>query len=922
MSAFGFSGTNAHVILEQAPPVETTDEMTQPPQAAYLVPLAGRSESTLRQAAAPWAEHLAAHPEVALADVAYTAGVGRMHATQQRLAIVAPETTTLQASLRAVAAGAPASGMQCGTPLGSRPRVAFVFPGQGAQRVGMGAELFEAEPVFRAALEHCDGVLRSYLDVPLLAVLYPERFPDARVGSSEAATALLRQTAYTQPALFALGYALAELWRSWGVEPAAVLGHSVGELVAACVAGVFDVDDGLRLVATRGRVLQALPSGGAMAAVRTSQHHAAQAIAPYTADLAIAAVNAPDQIVLAGASQTLERVLAELSAEGIVVTRLAVSHAFHSPLVEPALTELEQVAADVRSRPAHRARLIGGLTGQVWAHDQAPDASYWRQHARDAVQFGRAVTTARELGCDAFIELGPGSSLLGAARANLDADDAASIAWLPSLRQGQPERASLLQSLGTLYTRGAQPHWSVLAQPGHGIPLPTTPFERKRYWLPTPTPTPTPTFTTPNRLPTPDTSHPLLGRRVPAALQQTLFEATLSASALPLLDDHRVGGSSIVPAAGLIEMAMAAGRARFGDADHELVDLAILSPLVVGDPSVTAQLVLEPTKDGNATFHIASASESPDGQSWTTHATGSLRLAITPTPPASESIPELRVRCTETRSIEDHYAALRELGLDLGPSLQAMRGIWRRDGEALGRIKLPDSEAAMASRYELHPTLCDAGLQALAAALPDLADRAAYLPVGADRIRIHARPNAEAELWVHATLLAGSAAPGESFGADIRILDERGSLVADIGGIRLKRASETALRHLGGDDPANLTYEIQWQPLPRAASDVSTALAGRRLDLMPFQDGLRHLDALSAAYAGEALGQLGWRPADGAIVIAADLTTRLSVQSNLTELVDRSLEDFCRGRSPQPPGRRLARHTLAKPSGVATTGRG
>jgi acyl transferase domain-containing protein/acyl carrier protein len=827
VSAFGFSGTNAHVVLEEAPPSPVT-QVRPEPHASYLVPLAGHSESALRHATRQLAEHLNAQPVIALSDVAFTLGAGRVHANQQRLAIVATDTAGLKSSLNALANGLPGPQVQQGATAGARPRVAFIFPGQGAQRVGMGAELFDHEPVFRAVLERCDALLRAEMEIPLLAVLYPDRFPDPRVPSIEAANALLTHTAYTQPALFALGYALAEVWREWGVEPSVVLGHSVGELVAACVAGVFDLEAGVRLAAGRGRVLQALPSGGAMAAVRTGYARAARAIEGATGELSIAAINAPDQIVLAGVSQKLDDVLTELRAEDVPVTRLSVSHAFHSPLVDPALDELQDVAARVDARPARRARLIRGLDGQAWDHDQAPDAHYWRRHAREAVHFGAAITTARDLGCDAFIELGPAATLVAAARANLEPTVAASIAWLPSLRPGQSDRASLLHSLASLYVRGADVSWSAVAQSGQPIALPTTPFERTRYWLPAPSQDPRRTTLSAHRA---RDTHPLLGAPIDLALGPAVrvWQATISTLDVPFLADHRIQGTPVYPATAYLEMVLAAAHQVFGEGPLLINQVEYHAPIALGDGMLRRVQTVFEIADRGATFRISSRAES-DAE-WTLNATGAMQYdpALAAQPSRGAVLEDVRRRSTERLSGPDFYQQLAAHGNDWGPTFQGVQEVWRSDHEALSRVAIPSSLGEHLEQYRFHPAISDACGHVLAA-IP------AHEPSGRGtgggfvggsigEVRHYRRPIGMS-LWTYARLRPASADESNVIVGDVQVIDETGEVVSE--------SLDVHLWYLDGDRPRTvrgvdrLLYTLEWEDVPRGGVTRPEVLPERR----------------------------------------------------------------------------------------------
>jgi acyl transferase domain-containing protein len=460
VSSFGFSGTNAHVVLEEAPPPVERG----PVHRRHLLCLSAKSEGALQTLASSYASHFVEHPAESIASVCYTAGAGRSHFAH-RLAVTVETLEQARNELTAFAAGGDSACLHSALPESGLPKVAFLFTGQGSQRVGMARQLFDTQPVFRDALLRCDGILRLHLEHPLLSVLYPSE------GKSP-----IDQTAYTQPALFAVEYALAELWRAWGIRPAAVLGHSVGEYVAACVAGVFELEDALALIAARGRLMQALPQNGGMAAVVAPEAQVAERIASYGGRLSIATVNGPRNTVISGEKGALQSVVAALDREGIRAVPLNVSHAFHSVLMEPMLDEFERIAARIRFRTP-QIPLISNLTGARAVDSEIVQPSYWRRHIREAVRFSAGMDTLHGEGIRMFLEVGPAPTLITMARQWIAGED---CRWLPTLRPGREDWPQFLESLSHLYVNRARLDWSSAAAPK--VPLPTAPFQRQRYW--------------------------------------------------------------------------------------------------------------------------------------------------------------------------------------------------------------------------------------------------------------------------------------------------------------------------------------------------------------------------------------------------------------------------------------------------------
>ncbi|MEZ4737582.1 MAG: type I polyketide synthase [Caldilineaceae bacterium] len=509
ISSFGMSGTNAHLVLESAPLAPAHPPRAERP--VHLLTMSAKSSELLVAYAQRYRDLLAAQPEVDLGDLCYTSHVGRSH-FPHRLSFVTDSVATLQQQLTTYVASAEGVGISQGS-VSTRPsQVAFLFTGQGAQYVQMGRELYDSSAIFRAALERCDQLLRPHLHRSILAVIYPDLKDSARPTAAPS----IDDTTYTQPALFALEYALAQLWLAWGVQPHVLIGHSVGEVVAACVAGVFSLEDGVKLIAARGRLMGALPQDGAMVAVQTTEARVQAVLTAYTAetgraDVSIAAVNGPESIVISGARASVQTIAQQLAAEGSKTRPLNVSHAFHSPLMEPMLAQFRHVAATITYH-APQLRLISNVTGQV-AGDEIATAEYWVRHVREAVRFAEGVTTLQAQGVAVYLEIGPKPVLVGMARQMQEGETGgqedrktrrqedkktegnhsssllplslSSGLFLPSLRQGQSDWQQILTSLGELYVRGVAIDWQGFdrGEERRKVTLPTYPFQRQPYWV-------------------------------------------------------------------------------------------------------------------------------------------------------------------------------------------------------------------------------------------------------------------------------------------------------------------------------------------------------------------------------------------------------------------------------------------------------
>ena len=490
VSSFGFGGTNVHIVLEEAPPLPTTENSANFPthtssshtltstssakreRPMHLLVITAKYQAALQALADTYIDYLHQHPALDLAAVCHGASTGRSH-WQHRLAVIGDSTEIIAQRLQNWLEGTSEVGVCCGqVPRQHSSKLVFLFTGQGSQYQAMGQLLYTTQPVFRETLNHCAELVKPYLDQPLLELIY----------APAVEASLLDQTVYAQPALFALEYALYRLWQSWGIEPDVVMGHSVGEYVAACVAGVFSLEDGLMLIATRGQLMQQLPAGGVMVSLMATAAEVRDAIENIP-EVTIAAVNGPHSTVISGPETVVQMLVTQLAASEIKHKPLQVSHAFHSPLMQPMLTEFKQVAQRVTySEP--RIHLISNVTGQV-ATTEVATPEYWCRHILSPVNFVAGMETLIQQGYDMFLECGPKPILLGMGKQCWPEDTGI---WLPSLRPGHNDWQQMLTSLGELYVRGVQVDWIGFDQnyPQRcKVVLPTYPFQRKRYWFTT-----------------------------------------------------------------------------------------------------------------------------------------------------------------------------------------------------------------------------------------------------------------------------------------------------------------------------------------------------------------------------------------------------------------------------------------------------
>ena len=804
-SSFGFGGTNCHVILAEAP--EPRPVAPTPDRPRHLLTLRAKGREALRELAGRYGAYLQARPDVRLGDVCFTANVGRSHLAH-RLAVSGRTADDLCKQLEAFASGSGQEQAAAPPARGKSPKLAFLFTGQGSQYVGMGRQLYQTEPTFRRTLDRAAEILGPELPRPLLSVLYPP--------AGEASP--LDETAYTQPALFALEYALAELWRSWGVEPSAALGHSVGEYVAACVAGVFSLEDGLRLTAARARLMQQLPRDGQMVALAADAQRVAAAVAPYCHEVAIAAVNSPRQVVISGRRAAVEQIVAGLRDEGVAATPLSVSHAFHSPLMQPMLAEYERLLRQVRLA-SPQFSLVANVTGQ-FAGEEFTTPEYWCRHVLSAVRFSDSVAALVAKGYSVFVEVGPKPTLTGLARTCVSGEN---LLWLPSLREGREDWAVLLKSLGELHVRGVPVDWQGLDRhwPRRKLPLPAYPFQRRRYWI---------SFARiPGQEPLPGVAgtgsgegrHPLLGQQLDTAAKQLVFQNVIRAESPAYLNDHRIFGAAVFPAVGYVEMALAAGARAMGTARLAIQGVSIDQVLVLPPGKARhVQVVLTPESPQRFGFQIFSLNdESDERPSWTQHASGSLTSEVDDAEGQARDVQALRAACPDTLPVESLYEVFRQRGIDYGPGFQGMVEVCGREGEALGSVRLPQDLAPASDPYCLHPVLLDAALQVIAAAFPKQKSEHTFVPVRIESLRL-CRP-AEAELLSRARLRPdGDTAVTTT--ADVELLTPRGDLVALVEGVTLRRISRKMLARRLQKDVGEWMYQLEWQAKQRAG----TAAAG------------------------------------------------------------------------------------------------
>ncbi|CAM2068431.1 Type I polyketide synthase [Sulfidibacter corallicola] len=744
ISSFGISGTNAHIVFEEPPasPTPPREPMADP---SALLLLSARDPSALEAQIHQFGAALENGDAAETADLCHTAACARTRFPHRARLIYRDGTVLGQRSGRAEGTA----------------RVALLFTGQGAQWPAMASQLYERHSVFRETVDRCLAITGP---LPLLE-------EDASI----------HRTDITQPALFVFEYALFTLWQDWGLKPVAVLGHSIGELVAATVAGVFTLEQGLHLARERGRLMSGVPGQGTMVSLATDEAGARDLIAPFGHRISIAALNAPDQTMISGEQDAIEQLLSDIDLRH---KRIETSHAFHSAQMDPALAPFERAVAEAAPKPP-QLLFASNLTGAPIS-EALCEPAYWARQIREPVRFMAGVEALIREGCNTFVEVGPRPILCGLGASFTDQTNL----WLPSIKKREPHDQSLLEAAGDLFVRGVELDWARVI-PGRKIVAPTYPFQRQPYRL--------------DAAGVGDVvsagldspGHPLLG----AVLTQadgsaTLFTARLSLQEFPWLRDHRVYDMVLFPGTCFLELAWAAA-ARLGLAGVEELNLA--APLVLTEEAVRLQLRFE----SDNRFSIHAKPENQSGATWTLHALGKLSAEPANRAPESWNGPP---PAAESVSLQGFYDMLDEMGFGYGPAFQGLQQAWRHGDSVFAKVVLPEAQAKSAPRYGMFPALLDAALHALLCG--ERAEEALRLPFAWQGASLWA--SGARELYVHFLPAAE--------GVEIRLFSTSGEPVGHIRQMVLRAAEADQIRNALQGQTRHL-YRVQWRPveLPQTA---------------------------------------------------------------------------------------------------------
>ncbi len=805
VSSFGVSGTNAHLVLEQAAEQAAEPVAAEAPAPAETGPVpflvSAKSDRALRAQAGRLLDHLRDHPGVRLTDIGRSLAVGRAH-FDRRAAVVAADRAELEQGLLALVDGATARGVVSGQ---SRPaaRPVFVFPGQGAQWVGMAAGLLESSPVFAGRMAECAAALEPHVDWSLLDV----------VRGAQGAPGFERVDV-VQPVLWSVMVSLAAVWRSLGVEPAAVIGHSQGEIAAACVAGVLSVEDAARVVALRSRALTVLSGRGGMMSVARPAAWVRERIGAWQGRISVAAVNGPAQTVVSGDPEALRALLAQVKEEGARARLVDVDYASHSAHVEELEDELARVLDGIEAGPGD-VPVYSSLTGALLPDARVMGAGYWYRNLRETVQFEQAVGELLAAGHHTFIEVSPHPVLTIGVQAALDEAGVRGTA-LGTLRRDEDEAGRLLLALGEAHCHGIGVDWSaVFAGTGaRRVQLPTYAFQRTRFWLDTPV-----AAEDPAGLGLTPAEHPLLGAVTSLADREgVLFTGRVSRRTHPWVVDHAVVGTVLLPGTALVDMAVSAGD-RFGY--DRLRELVLEAPLIVPEEGgVHLQVALGPAEEsGTRSVTVHSRPEGAADAEWTRHASGVVATGEHPVPAAAPAWPPQGARPVP---LDDVYDRLADRGYEYGPVFQGLGRAWLSGpgtssgagaspasgaavGERFAEVSLTPEQHADASAFAIHPALLDAALHAML--LGDGTELT--IPFSFSGVTLHASG---------ATALRVHVVPVDANTASLTATDPEGRPVVTVDSITLRPAGDLRAARSAGR-PSGL-HRLVWQPAPQADAEA------------------------------------------------------------------------------------------------------
>lgn len=800
--SYGIAGTNSYVVVEEAPRQQEDMAPTGSP-IATLLPISAHTPGALRELAGRYLTHLEDAGEQTLAAISATASLRRVH-HEHRLAIVCRTRQEahdkLAAFLRGETGPEVSSGQQ--NPY-KQQKMAWIFPGQGSQWPGMGRDLLAREPVFRAVIEQCDRVMRAYVDWSLLAQL-----------QADETRTRLHEIDVVQPMLFAIEIALAALWRSWGITPDVVIGHSMGEVAAAYIAGALSLEDAAWIICARSKLLLRVSGQGAMAVVELSLEHARVLVVDYSGRVSVAVSNSPNSTVLSGDPAALAEILAMLEKQGIFGRLVNVDVASHSPQMDPLRADLLRLMERLQPRATTIPMFSTVNNALIDGSELGP--LYWVNNLREPVLFSSTIQRLLADDYTLFLEVSPHPLLVGAVKQTIEQSGASGLA-LGSLRRQEEGRASLLASLGALYTQGCDPAWAGLFHDkGQHVSLPNYPWQRQRYWNAALDHASTHSNAWYHR----GKGHPILGSGTPSALHPNTFFWTsmLDVETFPYLSEHRVHEMPVLPGAAYLEFALAAASEIYGSRGFVLEDVHLMQALFFPKGTRhTLQVTLTPQTEEMSVlrFFSTSAGQERRAAPWIEHARVIVRRIAEPftrKPVLHPTAIDVQREWTLAMEAPAYYAGLRARGIQHGPLFQGITHVWQRPGEVMARLSIPQALVTDLPGYLVHPALMDAFLQGITPFLPEEQGDETYVPVAMREVTFYRRPGADETLWTHA--IVQSATPGTPgiLEGDVFLLNGQGEVLLEVLGFRLQSLGSDNTRAFMRQRLNQLLYTMQWEP--------------------------------------------------------------------------------------------------------------
>ena len=853
ISSFGFGGTNAHVILENAPEAKHKTAKKRP---FNILTLSAKNDEALKKLVSGIENFINSNEDVKLEDICYSANSRAAH--NHRLAVISSDKEDLKKELKKYKNKTESFDIISGTTkINITSKIAFLFPGQGAQYIGMGKELYDTNPLFRQTINKCDEILRSYLDKSLLEVLFYEK--DETINP-------INETMYTQPALFSVEYALAQVWMSWGINPSVMMGHSAGEYIAACLAGVFSLEDGLKLVTERGRLMETLTSNGEMYTVFANELTAKEAVKGFEDSVSIASINSPVKTVISGDKDSLAKILPAFDSQNIEYKKINVSIASHSPLMNSMIEEFRKVCNTVKySSP--KIPVVSNITGEV-VTDKISNADYWCEHILSGVRFSDSIKACVNFGCDTFIDLGPKPTSIGMAQETVIDSN---LNWLPSFKKNFTIWETMLQGLGKMYVNGVNPDWQGFEKDfSHNIvSIPNYPFQKQRYWIDEVKGSKSKLFSA-DYSNSDTVLNDLTGSKLNSASKnEFIFNSVVSANNPSYLNDHRVFGNVVLPGASYAEIALTAGSDILKNGNTEISDLKFHKPLIFeNEDSKNIQTIFTKSGKNKFKFEIFTLSDE-ENAGWYLHASGFVQSDGIDKNNKSINLSEFTKQFSEKLSVDDFYKNAKNSGVEYGNFFRGIKELYIKENEALSLVVLDNKLSP--GNYKIHPAILDASFQTALGLLMNSKNDKAFIPAGIDKIKLLS--NCKNEIWCHVKIIESNKR-SSSHKADLTLFTKEGREIAEITGLQLKEVSRDEFAFSKDEILEDWFYEIKWTEQNLSDKIVKTdfipseknirkyiekiyskQISGQNLE--GYKKGISELEELSILYILKSISDLG-----------------------------------------------------------------